>query len=188
MNIQVQVTTNVLLKACALNWKVAEVGILDGLMQQRTCSTTSRFLWTFILLCYAIFDSSRSAVTTRRHISRRTMRWKQNSENPHHSLQYVASFGDHKEATITRHSNFLQTFKLGYKIILVCEAEGYPEPSITWYKNGAEMNTHNTAYLVQTQTYGNKVRTRLEIDPATMGDQGVYSCLTSNRYGCVREN
>uniref|UniRef100_A0A0M3I1U4 Ig-like domain-containing protein n=1 Tax=Ascaris lumbricoides TaxID=6252 RepID=A0A0M3I1U4_ASCLU len=152
-------------------------------MQQRTCSTTACFLWTFVLLCYAIFDSSRSAVTIRGHISRPTTRWKQqNSENPRHP-QHVVSFSDHKKATITRHSNFLQTFKLGYKLVLVCEAEGYPEPSITWYKDGAEMNIRNTAYLVQTRTYGNRVRTRLEIDPATIGDQGVYSCLTSNRYG-----
>ncbi|VDM46148.1 unnamed protein product [Toxocara canis] len=88
-----------------------------------------------------------------------------------------------QKAAITRHSYFLQTFKLGHKILLTCEAEGHPTPSITWYKDGAEMHVYHTIYLSQTRLQDYKVRARLEIDPAAIGDEGVYSCLASNRHG-----
>ncbi|KHN76487.1 Hemicentin-2 [Toxocara canis] len=93
------------------------------------------------------------------------------------------TFNEHDKAAITRHSYFLQTFKLGHKILLTCEAEGHPTPSITWYKDGAEMHVYHTIYLSQTRLQDYKVRARLEIDPAAIGDEGVYSCLASNRHG-----
>uniref|UniRef100_A0A914X3D9 Ig-like domain-containing protein n=1 Tax=Plectus sambesii TaxID=2011161 RepID=A0A914X3D9_9BILA len=45
----------------------------------------------------------------------------------------------HLAAKIVKNSHFSQTYKLGYKILLLCEAEGTPMPMVVWYKDGAEL-------------------------------------------------
>jgi len=31
-------------------------------------------------------------------------------------------------------------------------------------------------------------QSKLEIDPATMGDQGIYACVANNQYGVMAKN
>jgi hypothetical protein len=33
-----------------------------------------------------------------------------------------------------------------------------------------------------------RVWSKIEIDPATMGDQGIYSCMTNNKVGLMAKN
>lgn len=42
-------------------------------------------------------------------------------------------------AKITKSSHFSQSYKLGYKILLICEAESPTLPTIKWYKDGLEL-------------------------------------------------
>ena len=45
-----------------------------------------------------------------------------------------------QSAQIVSGSYFAQTFRLGYKLILICKARGDPIPTIKWYKEGSEMH------------------------------------------------
>ncbi|VDM13638.1 unnamed protein product [Wuchereria bancrofti] len=95
---------------------------------------------------------------------------------------------DSKSAHIVTGSHFSQTFRLGYKLVLICKAKGTPRPTIKWYKEGAEMlpkkNTHHYEKLLDEDMLWSK----LEIDPATMGDQGIYACVANNEHGVMAKN
>lgn len=114
-----------------------------------------------------------------------------------------------QSAHITTGSHFSQTFRLGYKLLLICIASGNPRPTIKWYKEGAELqpkpNAHvslsihpfpasNIIHLTTPFKYYEKplgehrLWSKLEIDPATMGDQGVYACVANNERGLMAKN
>lgn len=62
--------------------------------------------------------------------------------------------------------------------ILICEAEGDPKPSLTWYKDGSRMNKHRTPII----KYNNGIL--LKIEPFKNDrDSGVYECLVENGVG-----
>lgn len=42
-------------------------------------------------------------------------------------------------AHIVTASHFALTYRLGYKMVLLCVADGHPRPRIFWYKDGAEV-------------------------------------------------
>lgn len=52
-----------------------------------------------------------------------------------------------QSAHIVTGSHFSQTFRLGYKLVLICKAKGNPRPTIKWYKEGAEMHPKNNAHV-----------------------------------------
>ncbi|PAV88150.1 hypothetical protein WR25_17760 isoform B [Diploscapter pachys] len=51
-----------------------------------------------------------------------------------------SNLSDPKAAHVTKGSHFSQTFRLGYKLLIICEAKGEPRPTIKWYKEGSEIN------------------------------------------------
>ena len=59
---------------------------------------------------------------------------------------------------------------------LTCEAEGFPVPFITWYKDGKEMNVSERS--------GN----HLLFDQISLSDRGFYHCLANNSKGSVSSN
>ncbi|VDM93519.1 unnamed protein product [Onchocerca ochengi] len=95
---------------------------------------------------------------------------------------------DNRSAHIVTGSHFSQTFRLGYKLVLICKAKGTPRPTIKWYKEGAEIhpksNTHHYEKLLDEDMLWSK----LEIDPTTMGDQGIYACVANNEHGIMAKN
>jgi len=60
------------------------------------------------------------------------------SQRHNSSVQY---YSKQRGATIIKSSHFRKMFQLGRKISLVCVAQGKPRPSITWLKDGIELNS-----------------------------------------------
>ncbi|XP_003381183.1 putative immunoglobulin domain protein [Trichinella spiralis] len=85
-----------------------------------------------------------------------------------------------RSVKIIKASHFNQAFRLGGKIVILCTASGYPRPTITWYKDGVELVFKNNVHVQEQNDDEQKQTSRIEIDPATMGDQGIYTCLAHN--------
>ncbi|KAM9810462.1 hemicentin-1 [Neosynchiropus ocellatus] len=70
----------------------------------------------------------------------------------------------------------LVTPQVGSSVTLRCQANGVPEPEVTWYKNGLQLTEGN----------GLKIdRHQLEIVGVQMSDGGSYTCKVSNVVGQV---
>ncbi|KRY68885.1 Hemicentin-2, partial [Trichinella pseudospiralis] len=94
-----------------------------------------------------------------------------------------------RSVKIIKASHFNQAFRLGGKIAILCTAAGYPRPTITWYKDGVELVFKNNVHVQEQQHDDEQKQTsRIEIDPATMGDQGIYTCLAHNERGSIVKN
>ncbi|CAK5098466.1 unnamed protein product [Meloidogyne enterolobii] len=74
------------------------------------------------------------------------------------------------------------------RVELICKAYGEPRPMIKWYKEGAEMQPKPNVHYYEKPLSKNKIWSKLEIDPATMGDQGIYACVANNQYGVMAKN
>uniref|UniRef100_A0A915IVX7 Ig-like domain-containing protein n=1 Tax=Romanomermis culicivorax TaxID=13658 RepID=A0A915IVX7_ROMCU len=92
---------------------------------------------------------------------------------------------DERGAKITKASHFAQSYKLGYKILLVCEAESRMTPTLKWYKDGLEMRPSMNTHFYEEKVNVTKVKAKVEIDPATIGDSGIYACLAGNQYSAM---
>ncbi|CAJ0567225.1 unnamed protein product, partial [Mesorhabditis spiculigera] len=95
---------------------------------------------------------------------------------------------DNRSAQIITGSHFSQTFRLGYKQVLICKAKGDPRPTIKWYKEGAEIHLRPNIHFYEKPLPDNVMWSKLEIDPATMGDQGIYACVANNKWGVMAKN
>lgn len=95
---------------------------------------------------------------------------------------------DNRSARIITGSHFSQTFRLGYKLVLICKATGDPRPTIKWYKENVEMNPKLSAHYYEKTIDNFTLWSKLEIDPATMGDQGVYMCVANNHHGVMAKS
>ncbi|KAL1454956.1 hypothetical protein WDU94_009083 [Cyamophila willieti] len=85
-------------------------------------------------------------------------------------------------AKITESSHFDYEYTLGQKIVFICVATGEPRPHITWFKDGIEMYTHRYVALHQWNYGTDRIKSKLEIDPATQMDAGIYECRADNMY------
>uniref|UniRef100_A0A1I7YGU3 Ig-like domain-containing protein n=1 Tax=Steinernema glaseri TaxID=37863 RepID=A0A1I7YGU3_9BILA len=95
---------------------------------------------------------------------------------------------DNRSAHIVTGSHFSQIFRLGYKLVLICTAKGDPRPMIKWYKEGAEMHPKSNVHYYEKPIGDLTLWSKLEVDPATMGDQGVYACVANNQHGVMAKN
>ncbi|XP_015171285.1 PREDICTED: immunoglobulin domain-containing protein oig-1-like [Polistes dominula] len=91
-------------------------------------------------------------------------------------------------AKILLASHFDFEYVLGHKIAFVCVARGKPRPHITWFKDGTEIYSHLYLHVHEWQVGADKVKSKLEIDPATQMDAGVYECTADNMYSIDRRS
>ncbi|XP_048269489.1 immunoglobulin domain-containing protein oig-4 isoform X2 [Bombus terrestris] len=97
-------------------------------------------------------------------------------------------YNNHDGAKIVLASHFDLEYVLGHKIAFLCVARGNPRPHITWFKDGAEIYTHLYLHVHEWQVGPDKVKSKLEIDPATQMDAGVYECTADNMYSIDRRS
>jgi len=91
-------------------------------------------------------------------------------------------------AVIKKASHFAQSYKLGYKIQLVCIAEGNPAPDIKWFKDGMELQIKPNTHIYMEKLSEKEIKSKIEIDPAAVGDQGIYTCMANNEYSVMVKN
>lgn len=97
-------------------------------------------------------------------------------------------YNHHDGAKIILASHFDLEYVLGHKIAFLCLAKGNPRPQITWFKDGAEIYTHHYLHIHEWQVGTDKVKSKIEIDPATQMDAGVYECTADNMYSIDRRS
>jgi hypothetical protein len=92
-----------------------------------------------------------------------------------------------QSAHIVKASYFDYEFQLGHKIKLICIAEGDPLPQITWLKDGLQLIQHAFAQISHEMVHKNRMRSKLEIDPARQMDSGSYECEANNALAVDRK-
>lgn len=65
---------------------------------------------------------------------------------------------------------------LSKPLILMCEAGGYPPPSLTWLKDGVPVRDGESLHVLE---HGKKI----EILSATVSDSGRYTCVATSIAG-----
>jgi len=103
-----------------------------------------------------------------------TENWKNN--------QTAEWYASKKGAKITKASHFDYEYVLGHKIVFLCVAKGKPRPNIVWYKDGRELYGHRYLHIRQFWRGKHRIKSKMEIDPATQGDAGIYECHANNKF------
>jgi len=85
-------------------------------------------------------------------------------------------------ARITKASHFDYEYVLGHKIVFICVAKGKPRPSIIWFKDGRELYDHDYLHISEWYKGKGRLKSKMEIDPATQGDAGIYECHANNKW------
>ena len=81
-----------------------------------------------------------------------------------------------KPPTITKHPSAAVIYRSDDSVTLECKAEGKPDVTYEWKKNGAELNPNQPN--IQKVVDGT-----ITIHPATSMDEGFYQCFARNQYG-----
>ena len=68
-----------------------------------------------------------------------------------------------------------QTISLGDTIQLACLVDGFPEPEVTWLRNGIEQPNFSRVTIIPGST--------LTIENARITDQALYECVADNALG-----
>ncbi|KFB45335.1 AGAP001504-PA-like protein [Anopheles sinensis] len=97
-------------------------------------------------------------------------------------------YNNNNGAKITLASHFDYEYVLGHKIAFLCVARGTPRPQITWFKDGVEIFSHLYLHVHEWNIGKDKVKSKIEIDPATQMDAGVYECTADNMYSIDRRS
>ncbi|XP_040578509.1 immunoglobulin domain-containing protein oig-4 isoform X3 [Lepeophtheirus salmonis] len=87
-----------------------------------------------------------------------------------------------KGARITKASHFDYEYVLGHKIVFICVAKGKPRPKIIWFKDGRELYDHGYLHISEWYKGKRRLKSKMEIDPATQGDAGIYECHANNKW------
>ncbi|EDW94102.2 uncharacterized protein Dyak_GE21799 [Drosophila yakuba] len=104
-----------------------------------------------------------------------------------HRSQDAVNYYDHENgAKIIKSSHFELDYTLGRKITFFCMAQGNPRPTITWFKDGAELYQHRFFQVHESHIEANIVKSKMEIDPTTQMDAGFYECQADNIYAIDR--
>ncbi|XP_022220403.2 immunoglobulin domain-containing protein oig-4 [Drosophila obscura] len=97
-------------------------------------------------------------------------------------------YNNNNGAKILQASHFDLEYVLGHKIAFLCVAKGNPRPQITWYKDGAEIYQHLYMHVHEWTIGDDRVKSKIEIDPATQMDAGLYECTADNMYSIDRRS
>ncbi|XP_059468649.1 immunoglobulin domain-containing protein oig-4-like [Neocloeon triangulifer] len=97
-------------------------------------------------------------------------------------------YNNNDATKITLASHFDYEYVLGHKIVFVCIAKGKPRPQITWYKDGVELYAHSFFHVHEWKIDKDKMKSKLEIDPATQMDAGIYECNADNMFSIDRRS
>uniref|UniRef100_A0A1B0A2H6 Ig-like domain-containing protein n=2 Tax=Glossina TaxID=44049 RepID=A0A1B0A2H6_GLOPL len=89
-------------------------------------------------------------------------------------------------AKIIKSSHFELDYTLGRKITFFCMAQGNPRPTITWFKDGAELYQHRFFQVHESHIDSDIIKSKMEIDPTTQMDAGYYECQADNIYAIDR--
>lgn len=99
-----------------------------------------------------------------------------------------AYYNNNKSAAITVSSHFESEYTLGRKIVFICSAKGDPRPHITWFQNMVELYVEGNNYHIHQWEWGQyMIKSKMEIDPASQRDSGLYECEANNKYGVDRK-
>ena len=80
------------------------------------------------------------------------------------------------------HMTSRQKFAFGTTERLTCASSGEPRPQVTWYKDGAKMQTTDADYSSWTAV---EEQHQLVLDDIQLSDSGQYQCLVSNSFGNI---
>ncbi|XP_059062292.1 immunoglobulin domain-containing protein oig-4-like [Achroia grisella] len=97
-------------------------------------------------------------------------------------------YNNNDGAKILLASHFDLEYVLGHKIAFLCIAKGSPRPHITWFKDGVEIFAHHYLHIHEWPIGEDRVKSKIEIDPATQMDAGVYECTADNMYSIDRRS
>ncbi|EDW70892.1 immunoglobulin domain-containing protein oig-1 isoform X1 [Drosophila virilis] len=104
-----------------------------------------------------------------------------------HRSQDAVNYYDHENgAKIIKSSHFELDYTLGRKITFFCMAQGNPRPTITWFKDGAELYQHRFFQVHESHPEPEIIKSKMEIDPTTQMDAGYYECQADNIYAIDR--
>ncbi|KAJ1368031.1 Immunoglobulin domain-containing protein oig-4 [Parelaphostrongylus tenuis] len=142
------------------------------------------FLLFILLVGYVVIIDSRGGRRGGKGKGKNNLQFAQVAE---FSLIHT-QLADNRSAHIVTGSHFSQSFRLGYKLIMICKAKGDPRPTIKWYKESAELHPKHNIHYYEKPIDDDMLWSKLEIDPATMGDQGVYACVANNEHGVMAKN
>ena len=70
-------------------------------------------------------------------------------------------------------------------VVLSCEVEGKPEPNVTWFKDGVEVNTSDSRISATHRWSDGRSESNLTIVNAHRSDKGSYHCRALNDIGAV---
>ncbi|KAJ1364904.1 Immunoglobulin domain-containing protein oig-4 [Parelaphostrongylus tenuis] len=126
------------------------------------------FLLFILLVGYVVIIDSRGGRRGGKGKGKNNLQFAQVAE---FSLIHT-QLADNRSAHIVTGSHFSQSFRLGYKLIMICKAKGDPRPTIKWYKESAELHPKHNIHYYEKPIDDDMLWSKLEIDPATMGDQG----------------
>lgn len=85
-----------------------------------------------------------------------------------HSVKFLC-FSDSPSTPVIYKSPLTNEIKLGDNYTLTCESDGYPEPSIKWYKNSVVVKSSK----------------RFTIKNATKLNEAEYECVATNQVNGV---
>ncbi|XP_037933330.1 immunoglobulin domain-containing protein oig-4 [Teleopsis dalmanni] len=104
-----------------------------------------------------------------------------------HRTPDAVNYYDHENgAKIIKSSHFELDYTLGRKITFFCMAQGNPRPTITWFKDGAELYQHRFFQVHESHIDSDITKSKMEIDPTTQMDAGYYECQADNIYAIDR--
>ena len=78
-------------------------------------------------------------------------------------------------------SRSLLALPVGNSVKLDCSAEGYPRPTVTWYKDGARFLERKG----ESKIYFSRWTLLLTMKDLVPTDTGKYTCNVSNAYGWI---
>ena len=68
----------------------------------------------------------------------------------------------------------------GAPISIECLASGRPLPSLSWYKDGAELNTSGPISITRNAVNSTHIDSVLTVSSVTYDDEAVYTCTATN--------